>query len=209
MGYSLQLYWRDASQTEIVAVIKIVYPNTPAAEAGLKRGDVITKINNAPLVESNYQDLLGLDVATVTYGTRYKDNNGASQIADKGTVSLTSREITVFPILYPQVKDTLGHKIGYFMFDQFSASYNHQLDTTFAMFNRAGITDLILDLRYNPGGYGSVANFMASSIAPTSVAKGKKLLVTFKYNTELAQYFSLNGMKDRLEEYFTDTVQIV
>jgi C-terminal processing protease CtpA/Prc len=53
-----------------------------------------------------------------------------------------------------------------------------------------GISQLILDLRYNPGGEVRVANYLASAIAPEAVVNSKEILVSYEYNDNLKQYFS-------------------
>ena len=55
-GYSLSFGW--ISDEAIAAIVEFVYPNTPAAEAGLKRGDLIYLINNSSITPDNYLDLL-------------------------------------------------------------------------------------------------------------------------------------------------------
>ena len=72
-----------------------------------------------------------------------------------------------------------GAKVGYLLFNQFKRGYNEldlensdeyeqQLRTVFTEFKSAGIDELILDLRYNGGGYVSTAQLIASMIAPSS-----------------------------------------
>ena len=45
-----------------------------------------------------------------------------------------------------------GEKVGYLMYNQFVADISNDLNETFAYFKTEGITELILDLRYNGGG---------------------------------------------------------
>ena len=52
-GYDFQPYWADASQTYVVAVVKMVYPDSPADKAGLKRGSVIMKMNGRNIENKN------------------------------------------------------------------------------------------------------------------------------------------------------------
>ena len=55
-GFSPTLLWEDETQTTLVAVVRYVFPNTPASEAGLVRGDIITHINGEPITLSNLFD---------------------------------------------------------------------------------------------------------------------------------------------------------
>ncbi|HKJ42230.1 MAG TPA: PDZ domain-containing protein, partial [Sunxiuqinia sp.] len=54
MGYDPAFYRYSNSDKSVFIVIDYVYPGSPAAEAGLKRGDIIVSINNNPLNTSNY-----------------------------------------------------------------------------------------------------------------------------------------------------------
>ena len=65
-----------------------------------------------------------------------------------------------------------GKTIGYFVYNQFATgptgpddhTYDNQVDAVFARFKTKGVTDLVLDFRYNPGGYVTAAQNLASSI---------------------------------------------
>jgi len=56
-GYSLA-FGRFSNTGNIFALVEFVYPDTPAAEAGLKRGDIIVKMNGSDITDKeNYQSL--------------------------------------------------------------------------------------------------------------------------------------------------------
>ena len=52
-GFDIGIYPKDNTNTTAVALVNYVVPNSPAALAGLKRGDVITKVNGSPLTLNN------------------------------------------------------------------------------------------------------------------------------------------------------------
>lgn len=68
-GYELALYRESTDNNNVLAQIVYVKPNSPASNAGLHRGDLITKINSEQLTLSNYQALLGAisENHTITY----------------------------------------------------------------------------------------------------------------------------------------------
>lgn len=93
-GWALNFLWTDASHTKLVAFVKYVYPNTPASVAGIKRGEVISKINGADITANApdagfYYKLLGQDPINVTVGTS----------AGGRTVSLAPVKISTNPVL--------------------------------------------------------------------------------------------------------------
>jgi C-terminal processing protease CtpA/Prc len=69
-------------------------------------------------------------------------------------------------------------------------------------FKAAGVTELIVDLRYNPGGEINTAVHLASSIAPSSAVSAKSVLVNLKYNQDLQQYLENNNQSDYLHYNF-------
>ena len=84
-------------------------------------------------------------------------------------------------------------KIGYLVYVEFTSGedsvYLKSLGRIFDTFSVAGITDLVVDLRYNPGGDMESAAFFASAVAPVSVIQNHDVLVRFEYNSLYNEYF--------------------
>lgn len=76
-------------------------------------------------------------------------------------------------------------KIGYLFYTDFINNYNSSLKDAFLKFKAAGVTDLIVDLRYNHGGDLEAAGFLASLIAPRSAVQSKALFAQLDFNTLL------------------------
>ena len=85
-------------------------------------------------------------------------------------------------------------KIGYLMYNQFVSGTEDELNAVFADFVSQGVNDLVLDLRYNPGGRGSTAAVLASLIKGTNTSD---LLFKTIYNAKL---------QAELESSFTDNL---
>ena len=185
-GYSLTFGGfvdsKGASTGKYFAIVEYVYPNTPAQRAGLERGSIITQINGASITKDNYTELLSGVSATVTKGTLT-----ASGITNAGTVSMTAEELNLDPVVLYKVIEKDGHKIGYLFYAQYIDNFNNSLKTAFDYFRDNQITDLVIDLRYNPGGQISAAQYMCSSIAPLSTVNGSKTLITFQWNDKYQQ----------------------
>ena len=202
-GYSLA-FGTFSNTGTYFAIVEFVYSGTPAANAGLKRGDIIMEIDNGDITEDNYRDLLSGDNLTVTLGEIGED--GISPTG--GTVSMTARELNLDPVLVKTVVEHEGRKIGYLFYAQYIANYNSSLDAAFQYFLEEQITDLVIDLRYNPGGGTNAASYMCSSIAPLNVVNNKEQLITYQWNDNWQNYWLTNNIRSQLEIPFTDTTTV-
>lgn len=203
MGYRPAFYL--TGNNNVIIVVSYVYPGSPAEEAGLKRGNIILSIDNKQLDTTNYQDLYS--------GTSYQVQLGAvvgnSLVYTGESLNMTARTTMTDPAIYYQLFEQEGHKIGYLVYVEFikgpNEMYLRQLDNIFNEFKAEGISDLIIDLRYNPGGEVDAAVYLASLIAPAPVAIGNETLVNLNYNHDLQQYMEYNNHDDLLSYKFTNT----
>jgi carboxyl-terminal processing protease len=191
-GYELVLYRESAGSDNVIGQIMYTKPNSPATTAGLKRGDVITHINGQLLTANTFGALLGQinETHTVTY--RPFDVVNRTLGTTPVTLSLTTIEYAENPVYFSQVYDfpAASKKVGYLMYNLFSAGtisgstvYNDQMDAFFAGFKSQGITDLVLDLRYNSGGAISAAVNLASLMVCNVTAN--TVFVQRQYNQQV------------------------
>ncbi len=146
------------SNTAYAILPAMVAPGTPAAQAGIKRGDIIIKVNNTALTSTNLSNLTNRVYdggVTVTLGEPQFDDEGyLTSITTGSTISLASATYTDPAIYQSSVLELSGgKKAGYLAYMGFHTSYDAQLIDIFNQFKSQGITDLILDLRYNGGGH--------------------------------------------------------
>ncbi len=179
IGYSIQLYvLSDASS--YIAYVEYVYPDSPADEAGIKRGDIIARVNGQSITEDNADELYGsvveLNLATVS---------GTTLNVSSTSISIDAEVLYVNPILATNVFDEGGTKVGYIAYTSFLSDYDDELADVFADFQSQGVEELILDLRYNNGGEVSSALSLASMIVPQSDVG--KTFVKYTYNSSIQE----------------------
>lgn len=177
--------------------VKLVYSQSPGGLLGIKRGWQVLKINGIDAISANINQL-NTELAKSTQTTVFLKPDGTQQ-----TLTLTAAAYKSDYVINPKVFSVNGVNVGYFNFDSFlgdaingktAQSTLNVLDQTFADFKSKNVTELILDLRYNGGGYGLVSNYLGNLIAPAS-AIGKVFAKT-EHNNNYTQYNST--------DYFTN-----
>lgn len=180
MGWKVTLMYGDSEKKSVMAAVNYVYEGTPAYEAGVRRGDYVVKINGQQMTPSNYRDVWNKDGQYTLY--RFD----AEEKREIITCDLKSREINTSPIAEAHIF-TLddGMKVGYLLYMDFKDKFNEELLDVFETFNTEGVSKLILDLRYNPGGAMLACSQLTSLIAPIDVVKSKKQIIHYQYNDNL------------------------
>ncbi|ADY52299.1 peptidase S41 [Pseudopedobacter saltans DSM 12145] len=180
IGLGLAYISRTQYDNSYDIYVKYVSPGSPAALKNIKRGSIITKVNG------------------ISYGSNFDaEIDRFLDAIDGSSVTLTlyppsssvSKEITLGKTRYkssPIFKDTVyvrnTDNIGYLAYARFSEKIDSEpaLDAVFQRFASANVNKIIVDLRYNGGGYVSSAEKLINLIIP-QIYNGK-LLFTEKYN---------------------------
>jgi C-terminal peptidase prc len=161
VGFGVGLVVRDGA----VRVAQ-VYGGSAADEAGFRRGDTLVRIGET---EETLADVTPENV-TQLLGPSEEGKTRVIKVLPVGATALVSRTVTkrVFSLdPVPEVGDVAGQrfriverdgrKVGYLALRTFVRTADAQLDKAFEDLRDAGITDVILDLRYNGGGLVSTA----------------------------------------------------
>lgn len=166
---------------DVIAVVEYVYDNSPAQKAGIKRGYVIHKVNGIQLNLNNYQQLLKNKTAMYSYSTlRTQMEEDGKLHFHYGEDIQTSESIIktvmkIDPILMTSVIEKNGLKIGYFLYDAFTSDTEGLIEAIGAL-EAQHIDELVLDLRFNSGGYVNTADTLASMLVPEG-NEGKVFIV--------------------------------
>lgn len=183
------------SSRQVYFCVQGVFPESEAATNGIQRGNMISQIDGDKLTADNYAGyyyrLLQPEESqsvTLTLDTLL---NGTLQ--EYRQVTIKSPASYCNPVVMTKVINSANHKIGYLVYNSFDASFDQELYNTFVDFKSQGITDLILDLRYNRGGRTTTANLMATCIAGEPCKD--KIFSSMRYN---------NGRMDKRKGKFHD-----
>ncbi|WP_445382461.1 S41 family peptidase [Robiginitalea sp. IMCC43444] len=176
-----------------------VLPGSNAATTSIQRGDLFTAVDGQNITGANYRDLLFGENATYTLTM--------ADLVD-GTLTPNGTEITLTkeenfqedPLHVVTTLDVNGQKIGYLMYNRFLNEYDEQLNAAFGNFLSDGITDLVVDLRYNPGGSVNTSRLLASMIYGTNT---NDLYLRERWNPKIEEAFT-SGNPNALEQYFAN-----
>lgn len=175
-GYGLTFAILSSSPPRRV-VVAYTEPDSPATSdpANLLRGASILTVDGADLVNGN----TSADVDALNAGLFPSDvgETHVFTVLDLGSdesreVTLTSASITSDPVQNVGTIMTSSGEVGYMSFNDHIATAEQELIDAIVQFNSVGITDLVLDLRYNGGGFLDIANELAFMIAGPAAASG-------------------------------------
>jgi carboxyl-terminal processing protease len=135
-------------QTEPRGLLVVdVFPGSPAAKAGLRRGDVITGVGSTSL--ANRSANFSASLIKGRAGTRVALTVLSGR--QKRTVSLVRADITI-PVASGRIVDYHGTKIGDVQLTSFTSGSGSELRAQVNKVMHQGAKGLILDLRENGGG---------------------------------------------------------
>ena len=189
---------RVPNSNEIVGYVRYIIPNSDAAGKDIERGEYFIGVDGVTLTDSNFGSLLFGSNDTYTLNMS-SPVDGVMQLNGKD-VTLTKQEnLQENPIHLDEILEINGSKIGYLMYNGFTNEFDEQLNDVFGRFKSGGVTDLVLDLRYNPGGSVNTARLLSSMIYGTDTEKG---FLQARYNEKYQKILEDNGTD--LKDYFAD-----
>ena len=199
-GIEYNLYLVPGSDTEVFGAITLVLNNSFADNLGLQRGQVFRAVDGIELTTTNISDLLSGESYTLNFAD-YDNNNTSDSSDDTITLNGESADLTKVaytenPVHIAQVIDLPEANIGYLMYNSFNRNFDNELNAAFGIFSAAGVSELVIDLRYNGGGSVQTAAYLGSMV--TGQFTGDVYSKLF-YNENLS-----NNNRDFL---FTDAIE--
>ena len=165
--------------------IRVLYtqPGSPAEEAGLKRGDWIIAANNKKIGSGDYSKYVSAPTQSYTftlgnYNGEGFDTLGVTEIPAPRYIEETNLMKTSFI--------TAGNRTAaYILYNSFGADDTETLQNMFVEKAARQPNDIILELRYNPGGYVSTSQLLSTLLAPQN-AMGQTCQ-NLTYNDKIAK----------------------
>lgn len=142
--------------------IGYIDPNSPASAASLMRGDTIESINGTAVNQLSYQDLRSHLYPSDTTQRNFVFSRAGTPLS---AVNMSATNIVKTPVLNASVVNVNGQKIGYMVFNDHLVTAEAQLIEAINTFKSQQVSDLVLDMRYNGGGYLYIASRLAYMIA--------------------------------------------
>ena len=205
-GFNLQVISNTPPRKRVVF---LVTPGSNAALAGVQRGDSLLSIDGADLVNARDQASFDKLNAGLFPSTSGEVHRFVFQPADGGAlrdVQLTAGLVTTAPVPVQGVIQTPTGKVGYVALTTFNTnSAEAALVNTFAGLQTQGLSDLVLDLRYNTGGLLLISSELGYMIAGPARTNGK-LFSTDKFNDKLPFGIFGNSLSD-VQNPFLSTTQ--
>ncbi len=141
--------------------VAYIFDDSPLTPLGVQRGWQVKKVNGKPIdVISDLNEEFGGGIAGIDVQLQFEDTKGNT----KDTV-VTTREIAINSLLYSRIYELEEGKTGYIFLQTFIEKTKNELDEVFTEFKQKGVSDLVIDLRYNTGGDVSACEYFADLMA--------------------------------------------
>ncbi len=177
-GFEYALVQTESFPGRLLGIITLVVPGGPAAKMGLKRGEIFSSVNNIEITSSTADDINkalklgnGVQIKLVSI-----DENA---LKEGPSVLINYSRFSEKPVYMTRVFANGVKKTGYIFYNLFDGNSDYSMLDSLAKLKSEGISDIILDLRYNPGGDVSSAAKIAAVLSDT---KAEQTFVIYQAN---------------------------
>lgn len=167
-----------------------VFDETPAKVAGMQTGDILLSING--------KDLFGKTTEEASKLIQDSTQTKFTIVVKRNEENLTfevERKTLIVPAINSSIKEVNGKKIGYIYLETFSSTLDTQVESTLLSMENDGIDSLIIDVRYNTGGYlTSCTNIIELFLEKEKLmysVKSKKDSVDYKDTTDTKREYPI------------------
>lgn len=169
LGYGISVTGTVGSLSGVK--ISYVYPGSSGETAGFKRGDIISSIDNYPATTTD------VDIGTAFNAALYPTTTTShtfTLVRNGATVTITATPKTeTLKQVESKVLTNGNEKVGYLLFNSHVLSAESDLIAATTSFKNQNVNDVVIDMRYNGGGYLSVASALSYSVAGAAITAGK------------------------------------
>ncbi len=180
VGHGIRIGVDDGQKARIA----MIYKRSPLYRLGVRRGWIVRSVNGYDIAgiltrgdASSYNNVMGASTAGITNKFIFTRPDGTDVEINSAKSSFDVNSVLFYDTLHLSSGIT-----GQLVFESFILPSPAELDSAFSFFDRCGIKDLILDLRYNSGGYLHVAQSLASEIAGQAVFASGSAFATLQFN---------------------------
>ena len=183
LDFGLNIFFRAEGDLRV----RMVEPASPAGLAGIKRGWRITKVNgntNITTGNANY-------IANAVYLSQAVSLTFQKPDNTTTDIDLIARTYQSKPVYADFVYDLGSKKAGYLVYNSFLGDSTTTVNAFATVFNRfisEGVDDVIIDLRYNGGGFVTFQQVLANYLVPLAGNGG--LMMTQEFNDKYSDYNS-------------------
>jgi carboxyl-terminal processing protease len=162
--------------------VAVVTPGSPADAAGIKRGDSLVSIDGVSFATGG-STALNNGLFPRTIGERHSFVFAPVSGGANYTANLAAASVAIRPVPTSGIITTPTGRVGYIHFTTFNTFVAEKAiaDAVAGLVAAGGVNDLVLDLRYNRGGYVFIAAETAYMIAGPA-RTGNKTFELFKTN---------------------------
>ncbi|GMM86530.1 S41 family peptidase [Pseudoalteromonas sp. MTN2-4] len=203
-GYGVRWVFISNSPPRVLRVA-FTQDGSPAANAGLRRGDTVIAINGTDI---NTSDSAGIDKLNAglqpqageehTFTVKREGEENPIEIV------MTAGDVQSTPVQNAQVIQHADKKVGYVQFNQFISVGQDPLVAAFQQFSNENINELVLDMRYNGGGLVIMSAQLGYMVAGEEQTRASENNGAAKSAQNNAKVFSRSLRNDKLEAASTE-----
>lgn len=175
VGHGVGLRWDPEGKLKVA----FIFDDSDLMTSGITRGWEVINISGNDILPGMVIDtaILGPDVEGYQNTFTLKDLSGGIQ-----TFTSTKKFININSVLYSEIIEIAGKKVGYFVFQNFTDPSKDELTVLFSDFLAEDVDELIIDLRYNSGGVTDVSNYLGNLFFGRVANKGTFLKFVYNHN---------------------------